>query len=121
MSATNGKVRFVEITTTEKVPRRATLRARGTAGHGSRPRLDNAVVRLANAVSKVAAWQPPMRLNDTTRTYFERLAQVSDSRNAQRYKDLFDSRKRAGVERYFGEHELGICERPRGKMLRSLV
>jgi acetylornithine deacetylase/succinyl-diaminopimelate desuccinylase-like protein len=48
-----------------------------------------------------------MRLNDTTRTYFERLAQISDPDSAQRYKDLFDSRKRAAVERYLAEHELG--------------
>jgi acetylornithine deacetylase/succinyl-diaminopimelate desuccinylase-like protein len=106
-SATGGRVRFVEVTTTEKVPRRATLVAKGTAGHGSRPRQDNAVVRLANAVSKVGAWQPPMRLNDTTRTYFERLAQVSDPESAQRYKDLFDSRKSPEVQKYLAANELG--------------
>jgi acetylornithine deacetylase/succinyl-diaminopimelate desuccinylase-like protein len=43
VAAHNGKVRFVEITTTEKVPRAVRLVAHGTAGHGSRPRPDNAV------------------------------------------------------------------------------
>ena len=38
--------------TTEKVPTRAVLIAHGTAGHGSLPRPDNPVVRLARAVSK---------------------------------------------------------------------
>ncbi|NJS14471.1 MAG: M20/M25/M40 family metallo-hydrolase [Sphingopyxis sp.] len=33
----NGRVRFVEIAATEKVPRRAKLIATGTSGHGSRP------------------------------------------------------------------------------------
>jgi acetylornithine deacetylase/succinyl-diaminopimelate desuccinylase-like protein len=77
VAAHNGKVRFVEITTTEKVPRGVRLVAHGTAGHGSRPRPDNAVIHLAAAVAKFASWQPPMRLNDTTRTYFERLAAIS--------------------------------------------
>lgn len=52
VSARNGKARFVEITTTEKVPRGLKLVAHGTAGHGSRPRPDNAIVRLAAAVAK---------------------------------------------------------------------
>ena len=34
-------VKVVEVQTTEKVPRRVTLVARGTAGHGSRPSIDN--------------------------------------------------------------------------------
>ena len=76
----DGKVRYVSIATTEKVPRRIRLIARGTAGHGSVPRLDNAVAKLATAVSKLAAWQPPMRLNATTREYFERLAAISPPR-----------------------------------------
>src|SRR5713226_10020230 len=63
VSARNGKVRFVEITTTEKVPRVLRLVAHGSAGHGSRPRPDNAIIRLAAAVAKFASWQPPMRLN----------------------------------------------------------
>jgi acetylornithine deacetylase/succinyl-diaminopimelate desuccinylase-like protein len=66
----NGKVQYVAVATTEKFRWRVQLIARGTAGHGSIPRPDNAIVRLANAVSKVAAWVPPMRLNETTRTYF---------------------------------------------------
>src|SRR5712691_5155748 len=58
----NGRVRFVEIAATEKVPRRAKLIAMGTSGHGSRPRRDNAIVHLSTAVSKIANWEPPMRL-----------------------------------------------------------
>src|SRR6266567_4541796 len=56
-----------ETATTEKVPRGVRLVAHGQAGHGSRPRLDNPLAHLAQAVAKVAANQPPMRLNDTTR------------------------------------------------------
>src|SRR5262245_120062 len=45
----NGKVAFVNIGTTEKVPKRARLVATGTSGHGSVPRVDNAVVHLGTA------------------------------------------------------------------------
>ena len=104
-SARNGEVRYVAIATTEKVPARARLIARGTAGHGSIPRTDNAVARLATAVSKVADWQPPMRLNDTTREYFERLATISSPEEAARYNHLVGSERRPHVERYFAVNE----------------
>ncbi|HTS30208.1 MAG TPA: M20/M25/M40 family metallo-hydrolase [Bryobacteraceae bacterium] len=103
----DGKVRTIEIATTEKVPRGVRLVAHGAAGHGSRPRLDNAVAHLATAVAKVAANQPPMRLNDTTRTYFERLATVSTPEQADRYNHLTDPSRAPAIEAYFAEHELG--------------
>src|SRR5262245_30675197 len=81
----NGRVRFVEIAATEKVPRRARLVATGTSGHGSRPRRDNAIVHLSTAVSKIGNWEPPMRLNDVTRTFFERLATIRPPEEAARY------------------------------------
>src|SRR5437868_9496484 len=84
VSSRDGKVRYVEITTTEKAPRTTRLVAHGTAGHGSRPRVDNAVIHLAGALAKFQAWQPPMRLNDTTRAYFERLATISTPEEAAR-------------------------------------
>jgi acetylornithine deacetylase/succinyl-diaminopimelate desuccinylase-like protein len=107
VSSRGGKVRFVEITTTEKVPRGLRLVARGLAGHGSRPRPDNAVVRLATAVAKFGAWQPPARLNDTTRTYFERLAGISPPEEADRYNHVGDKSKQGEIEKYFAQHELG--------------
>ena len=87
-SARNGKVRFVEVTTTEKVPRQTRLVAHGTAGHGSRPRPDNPVVHLAAAVAKAGQWQTPMRLNETTREYFQRLATISSPEQADRYRNI---------------------------------
>jgi acetylornithine deacetylase/succinyl-diaminopimelate desuccinylase-like protein len=57
----DGKIKYVGIATTEKVPRPILLSAKGTSGHGSRPRLDNAITHLAAAVAKIGNWQPPMR------------------------------------------------------------
>ena len=105
ISRRDGKIVYSAVASTEKVPRGVTLTARGVAGHGSVPRLDNAVSHIAQAISKLSQWDPPMRLNDTTRTYFERLAAISPPAEAQRYKDLFVKSKTAAVQRYFLENE----------------
>ncbi len=84
----DGRVAHVDVAPTEKVPRRLTLIARGTSGHGSMPREDNAIVHLSEAVAKFGAWQPPMRLNEVTRTYFERLAKVSPPDEAYLFTHL---------------------------------
>jgi len=86
----NGKVRYVAITTTEKVPNTTRLVARGTSGHGSMPRVDNPVVHLAAAIAKLGAYQPPMRLNETTRAFFKRLAAISPPSEAILYANIED-------------------------------
>ncbi len=84
------KVVYVGVATTEKVPNTTTLIARGTSGHGSMPRPDNPIVHLAAAVAKLAEYQPPMRLNETTRAYFQRLATVSSPEDAFLYTHIED-------------------------------
>jgi acetylornithine deacetylase/succinyl-diaminopimelate desuccinylase-like protein len=103
--ARDGEVRYVKIATTEKFPMRVRLVARGTAGHGSIPRLDNAVSALAGAVARVAAWQSPLRLNETTRAYFSRLGEISSPGEAARYRGVLDPKQQRRIERYFAEHE----------------
>jgi acetylornithine deacetylase/succinyl-diaminopimelate desuccinylase-like protein len=88
--AVDGKVKYVGVATTEKVPRGFRLVARGTSGHGSVPRPDNAITHLAAAVSKVGNWQAPMRLNETTRAFFARLAKISPADDAFLYTHLED-------------------------------
>lgn len=107
IAARDGKIRYVEITTTEKLPRGVRLIAHGAAGHGSRPRPDNAVLRLAATVSKFSAWQPPIRLNNTTRAYFERLASISPPEEAWRYTHIPEKGRAAKIDRYFAANELG--------------
>ena len=75
-----GKVLYQKVEVSEKVGRGMRLVAHGTAGHGSMPREDNAIVHLSAAVAAIGHWQPPMRLTDVTRTYLEGLAKVSCSR-----------------------------------------
>jgi acetylornithine deacetylase/succinyl-diaminopimelate desuccinylase-like protein len=96
-------VKVVEVQTTEKMPRRVTLVARGTAGHGSRPSIDNAIAAIARAVAKADAWQTEMRLNETTKTYFERLAVISDPDDAFRYTNLENPEESDAIQQYFLE------------------
>jgi len=86
----NGKVDYAGVGTTEKAPRQMTLVARGSSGHASMPRLDNPIEHLGAAVGKLLAWQPPMRLNETTREYFSRLAKISSPDDAYLYTHLED-------------------------------
>ena len=86
-----GKVVRANVGTTEKEPRAIELIARGPAGHGSVPRRENAVARLTGAVSKIVAWTPPLRVTETTGSYFRMLASMASSPEAaQRYRDLIN-------------------------------
>lgn len=85
-----GGRHVVGVATTEKVGRGMQLVARGTSGHGSRPRPDNPVVHLGAAVGKLGTWQPPMRLNATTREWFRRMAEVLPPEQAFLYRNVED-------------------------------
>jgi acetylornithine deacetylase/succinyl-diaminopimelate desuccinylase-like protein len=100
-----GTARFAQIQTMEKRPSGARLVAKGPSGHGSRPMRGNAIAHLSGAVEKLAYWDPPMRLNDTTRTYFEKLGQVSDPADAQRFRDLLNPEKSAAAREYLAVNE----------------
>lgn len=101
------RVTRVNIGTAEKLPARVRLVATGTAGHGSAPRMDNALIHLGAAVDKVGRWQTPMRLNDTTRTYFETLAGISSPERAAIYKALFDPKGAAGAQAFLRRQSPG--------------
>jgi acetylornithine deacetylase/succinyl-diaminopimelate desuccinylase-like protein len=85
-----GQVKYATVQTLEKIPRAIELTARGPAGHGSIPLRTNAVAHLAAAVAKVAAWEPPISLNETTAGYFKRLATISTPQAAERYLNVLD-------------------------------
>ena len=53
-----GQVRFALTQTAEKIPRSTKLVATGPSGHGSRPMRTNAILRLSQAIEKVALWDP---------------------------------------------------------------
>jgi len=110
----NREVQYAAIQTVEKIPYRLDLVATGVAGHGSVPLQTNAVTRLAKAVAAIADWRSPIRLNETTAAYFERLASISPSDAAQRYLNVLDPGLAGEVDEYF------LANEPRhASMLRS--
>ena len=103
----DGQVKFVSVQTLEKNPRRVELTARGVSGHGSVPLRSNAIAHLAAAVARISAWKPEIRLNDTTRTYFKRLASISSPDDAKRYLAVIgtDAAARDAADEYFLDRE----------------
>jgi len=91
----NGAVRFATVATGEKLSKGIDLIAHGPSGHGSIPLENNAVTHLARAIAAVTQWQPPVVLNATTRTYFERLAAISPAEQAGQYRALLSSDPKA--------------------------
>ena len=100
-----GKLQYATIETTEKQPMPMHLTVKGMAGHGSVPLKTNAVLHLSRAVDKVASWEPPTRFNDTTRTYFEKLANLSSPEDAARYKALLDPAKAPAARQYLADND----------------
>lgn len=101
----NGRADRMLVGTTEKNPTAVKLVAKGTAGHGSAPLPDNALDKLASAITRLSAWRTPVQWNDTTRTYFEKLATVSTPEQAARYHGLLDRAKTAEIQDYLRKHE----------------
>jgi len=74
----DGKVQYVGVQASEKIPVNVQVIATGTSGHGSVPRKDNPIVHLAAAVAKIGNYETPARPNTVTLRYFEQLAWVED-------------------------------------------
>jgi acetylornithine deacetylase/succinyl-diaminopimelate desuccinylase-like protein len=85
-----GKVQYVGIQASEKVPVNVAVIATGPSGHASMPRPDNPVVHLAAAVGKIGTYVTPVRLTAVTRRYFEELAKIEDPETAKWMRALQD-------------------------------
>ena len=83
-----GQAQYAEVQTMEKIPRGIELVAHGISGHGSIPLKSNAIVHLATAVGKIGEWHPEIKLNETTGTYFRRLASIAPPDQAKMYRDI---------------------------------
>jgi acetylornithine deacetylase/succinyl-diaminopimelate desuccinylase-like protein len=102
-----GEVKYATVQTLEKIPRGIELVARGISGHGSIPLKSNAIVHLAGAVAKIGEWRPDVRFNETTGTYFRRLAAISPPDVAKVYRDVLstDPKVRAAADDWLFENE----------------
>ena len=69
-----GRTEYYGIGVTEKVPYWLRISARGSPGHGSIPRPDNAAARISRALGRIAAYHTPIRLTPPAERYFKDLA-----------------------------------------------
>jgi acetylornithine deacetylase/succinyl-diaminopimelate desuccinylase-like protein len=78
----DGKPIRNSVQTTEKVSVSFRLEVKDVGGHSSVPRKDNAIYRLAEGLVKLSKFTFPLHLNETTRAYFERMAQFEGEQTA---------------------------------------
>ena len=118
-----GQVRFALTQTAEKIPRGAKLVSTGppaTVPARCAPTRSCTFRRLSRR------WRygdPPMRLNDTTRSYFEKMATLSPPAQAARFNALFDAAKAPAVREYRRKTTLAItpCCTPPSRRISSPV
>jgi acetylornithine deacetylase/succinyl-diaminopimelate desuccinylase-like protein len=67
VGALGGKPVLIGVQTSEKLPANFVLEVRNRGGHSSQPRKDNAIYQLARGLDKLAQFEFPIGLNETTR------------------------------------------------------
>jgi len=72
----DGRYTVMDIQAAEKVYLSFALVSKNPGGHSSLPVKDNAIYHLAGALSRLARFDFPVRLNDVTRAYFERMSRL---------------------------------------------
>jgi acetylornithine deacetylase/succinyl-diaminopimelate desuccinylase-like protein len=96
----DGKPIRVSVQTTEKVSVSFELEVTNAGGHSSVPRADNAIYQLAEGLTRLSKFNFPVRLNETTRAYFERMAQFESAETAADIHGLLsDNPDPAAIER----------------------
>jgi len=99
----NGKVQYVAVQASEKVPVNVAVIARGPSGHGSVPTKDNAVLHLASAVAKIGAYIAPVHYTAIVRRYFEQLAPLEDDELAKWIRSLDTPDRGEHAQRFISE------------------
>jgi acetylornithine deacetylase/succinyl-diaminopimelate desuccinylase-like protein len=78
----NGKPVRNSVQTSEKVSFGYRLEVKNPGGHSSLPSKDNAIYHLAEGLARLAKFDFPMKLNETTRAYFQRASATADAQTA---------------------------------------
>jgi acetylornithine deacetylase/succinyl-diaminopimelate desuccinylase-like protein len=72
----SGKRVMMGVQAGEKTTQNFRLEVTNPGGHSSRPVKDNAIYHLAGALTRIEHYEFPIKLNDTTRVYFSRMAGI---------------------------------------------
>jgi acetylornithine deacetylase/succinyl-diaminopimelate desuccinylase-like protein len=111
----DGRAIAFEVQTAEKVYLSFQLEVRNKGGHSSLPEPDNAIYRLSNGLARLARHEFPMRLNETTRAFFEGAAKnqppavAADMRALARRGDTTASRRLSLAVPYYNSVQRTTC------------
>ena len=95
-----GKPIIDNVQTSEKVVANYQLDVKNRGGHSAVPARDNAIYRLAEGLVRLSKFDFPLKLNATTRAYFERAAQFEDAQTEADMRGiLLDPPDQAAVAR----------------------
>ena len=92
MKRADGRVRYVSISTADKISMSLVLTAHGTSTHSSMPRPDNAIFRLSKAMARLADYDTKPQLTASTREFFLTLAKTSEPPESKYFYDLVNSK-----------------------------
>ncbi|MEP6688529.1 MAG: M20/M25/M40 family metallo-hydrolase [Gemmatimonadales bacterium] len=95
----DGKVYARNVQASEKVYMDLRLEVHNAGGHSSMPVKENAIYRLAAALTRIDAYEFPARLNEVTRAYFTRAAAASPDTIAARMRMVGESGDTAAMRR----------------------
>jgi acetylornithine deacetylase/succinyl-diaminopimelate desuccinylase-like protein len=89
----DGLARLYSIGVTEKVPLWLKLTAPGTPGHAASPGGDQAVLRLINALSRIAGYQSPVKVVPEVQKFYADSAATAPADRREQYADLRNALK----------------------------
>jgi len=87
-----GKPIRNSVQTSEKVSLTYQLEVTNRGGHSSLPTKDNAIYHLAEGLSRLSKYVFPFKLNETTRAYFERTAELESEQIAADIRSVISGR-----------------------------
>jgi acetylornithine deacetylase/succinyl-diaminopimelate desuccinylase-like protein len=88
----NGKPIRNGVQTSEKVSLSYQLEVKNRGGHSSLPTKDNAIYHLAEGLTRLSKFIFPFKLNETTRAYFERMAEFEGDQMAADIRSVISGR-----------------------------
>ena len=84
----HGKPVTVEFEATEKLYADYAVAAVNPGGHSSLPKRDNAIYHVADALAALERWSFPFELNNVTREYFSRMADIQTGHAAADFRAI---------------------------------
>jgi acetylornithine deacetylase/succinyl-diaminopimelate desuccinylase-like protein len=86
-----GKRLLCAVQAAEKVFQSFRLEIKAPGGHSSKPTKDNPIYRLSEALLRLSKFEFPMKLNEISRGYFEKMSEIETGQTAADMKGILMS------------------------------